>query len=206
MVNTELNAAKANAKTLMYNEIYTQILDKEKTIDPSERSLFQLSEILRRGSENQLLSFESNKKTHATMQKFIPLYLEHFYFLIKRAGWRATKIYSYYMFEQERFKKGFIIMNQKSRQKAEINVEKDFFKLLNTYFRYDCRNNLDNCIFEPICDELDEITYLKKYNSLFDRSLSSFVNLKLIGDKVERDYNEKTLKIKANDFKATRIN
>ena len=30
---------------------------------------------------------------------------------------------------------------------------------------YDCRNNIDNCTFASIYDELDEISYLKKYQS-----------------------------------------
>ena len=45
---------------------------------------------------------------------------------MKRAGWLVTKIYSLYTFEQESFKRDYIIMNQKSRQKAKDSVEKDF--------------------------------------------------------------------------------
>ena len=45
---------------------------------------------------------------------------------ITRAGWKVTKIYSHYNFELERFKKKFILMSQKSRQKATNSVEKDF--------------------------------------------------------------------------------
>ena len=51
---------------------------------------------------------------------------------MKRAGWLVTKIYSLYTFEQESFKRDYIIMNQKSRQKAKDSVEKDFFKILNS--------------------------------------------------------------------------
>ena len=40
-------------------------------------------------------------------------------FVIKRAGWHVAKIYSQFTFEQERFKKDFVLMNQKSRQNAE---------------------------------------------------------------------------------------
>ena len=53
-------------------------------------------------------------------------------------------------------------MNQKSRQEAKNSIEKDFYKLMNnSNFGYDCRNNLDNCQFVPIFDELKEIMYLK---------------------------------------------
>ena len=45
-----------------------------------------------------------------------------------------------------------MLMNQKSRQNAKNQIEKDSFKLLNNAnFGYDCCNNLDNCTFKPIC-------------------------------------------------------
>ena len=59
-------------------------------------------------------------------------------------------------------------MNQKSRQNAKNSIEKDFLKLMNnSIFGYDCRNNLDNCQFIPMFDELKEVTYLKKILQLF---------------------------------------
>ena len=64
-------------------------------------------------------------------KKFIPLYLDDLRFLIKRAGWRVTKLYSHFEFEQDSFKKEFVLMNQTSRQNAKNNIEKDFFKLMN---------------------------------------------------------------------------
>ena len=67
-------------------------------------------------------------------------------FLVIRAGWQVTYIYAHYTFEQSKFKKDFVIMNQKSRQTAATKVEKDFYKLLNnSNFGIDCRNNIDNC-------------------------------------------------------------
>ena len=59
-------------------------------------------------------------------------------------------------------------MNQKSRQKATSSVERDFFKLLhNSNFGIDCRNNVDNCILEPLYDDLAEISYIKKFTTTF---------------------------------------
>lgn len=53
------------------------------------------------------------------------------------------------------------------------NAEKEFFKLLNnSNFDYDCRNNLINCGFKHIFDEIDKLSDIKKYNSILDRSLS----------------------------------
>ena len=59
-------------------------------------------------------------------------------------------------------------MNQKSRQKATSSVERDFFKLFsNSKFGIDCRNNIDNCILEPLYDDLAEISYVKKFTTIF---------------------------------------
>ena len=75
------------------------------------------------------------------------------------------------MFEQETLKKHFILMNQHSTQTAKASVGKNFYKLLNNFnfgnflnnSKFDCRNNLDNCTFVRTIDELNEMTYLKKY-------------------------------------------
>ena len=60
-------------------------------------------------------------------------------------------------------------MNQKARQKATSPVELDFYELLNNAnCGIDCRNNIDNCSFEPIFDDIYEIVYIKKFDSIFD--------------------------------------
>ena len=96
-------------------------------------------------------------KLHATLFKktFQPIYLKQLVFVIKRAGWQVTKLYSHYAFEQERFKKDFILMNQRARQNSKNAIKKDFYKLMNKpNFGYDCHNNIDNFQFVPIFDEL----------------------------------------------------
>ena len=104
------------------------------------------------------------------------MYAEDLHFLITRAGWLVTYIYAHYTFEQSKFKKDFVVMNQKSRQTATSNAEKDFYKLLNnSNFGIDCRNNIGNCILEPIYDDFSEITYLKNYTTIFnDDTLRDF--------------------------------
>ena len=88
------------------------------------------------------------------------MYLEQLCFGVKRVGWSVTKVYSHYTFEQECFKKNFILMNQRSRQNAKNSIGKDIYKLMNnSNFRFDCCYNLDNCQFVPIFDEFQEITY-----------------------------------------------
>lgn len=59
-------------------------------------------------------------------------------------------------------------MNQKVTQKATSHVERGFYKLFNNAnFAIDCRNNIDNCKLEPIYDEIDEISYIKKFDAMF---------------------------------------
>ena len=129
------------------------------------------------------------------------MYLEQIFFSVVRAGWKITKIYLHYTFEHERFKKDFILINQKSRQNAKNSVEKDFYKLMNnSNFGYNCRNNLDNCKFVPIFDELKEITYNKKYYNFFDPKVPKFVTSDLISQEIEEKYNDDIIKISAEDL------
>ena len=64
----------------------------------------------------QLLIVLKEKHMQQCWKKIIPLYLEHLAFAIKKVGWKVTKIHAHLTFEQKRFKKGFILMNQKSRE------------------------------------------------------------------------------------------
>ena len=152
IVDIEFVVKNATKKEFAYNEIYPPIIEKQKTIDPCERSVFQLLEQFVRGKKGPK-SYRKSAKAHANLFKkyFLPMYLEDLVFCIKRAGWKVTRIHSHLTFEQSRFKRNFILMNQKSRQLSKNNIEKDFYKLMNnSNFTYDCRNNLDNCKFVPI--------------------------------------------------------
>ena len=57
-------------------------------------------------------------------------------------------------------------MNQNSSQKVTSSLERYFFKLLkNSNFGIDCRNNIDNCILEPLYDDFTEISDIKKFGN-----------------------------------------
>ena len=59
-------------------------------------------------------------------------------------------------------------MNQVPRQQAKTKVEKGFYKLMNSSnFGNDCHNNIDNCNFKAIYDEIEEISYVQRYASLY---------------------------------------
>ena len=69
-------------------------------------------------------AYRCTKKSRATLfpKKFILLYLEDLKFLITRCVWRVTKIHSHYTFEQNDFKKDFVLNNQKERQNAKSYI------------------------------------------------------------------------------------
>ena len=117
IVDIEFDVKNATKKEFAYNEIYPPVIEKQKTIDPCESSVFQLLEQFVSGEKGPK-SYRTSAKAHENLFKkyFLPMYLEDLVFCIKRAGWKGTKIHSHLTFEQSRFKRNFILMNQKSRR------------------------------------------------------------------------------------------
>ena len=201
IVDIEFDYENASKKQITYNEIYPPIIEKQKTIDPCEKSTYQLLDNFREG-KNGPLSYKVTAKAHSTLlpKKFIPLYLEDLAFVIKRYGWCVTKIHKHITFDQAPFKKDFILMNQKSRQESKTNAEKDFYKLMNnSNFGSDCRNNADNVDFVPIFDEINEIYSLQKYYSLIDPKISNFVSGELVENYVNNKFTQQFHKLDKND-------
>ena len=210
VVDIEFDLTNATREQKVYNEIYPPMIEKQKVIDPCERSVYHLLEQYVEGEKDKPLAYRATAKACATMlqKRFFPMYLEHLAFIIKRAGWNVTKIHSHLRFEQKTFKKKFILINQKSRQNSKNDIEKDFYKLMNNQnFGYDCQNNLDNCQFVPIFDEIKEMTYLKRYYNYFDPRVSKFVTADLIREKIEEKFNENLLLLDKEDkFYPTKLN
>ena len=128
------------------------------------------------------------------------MYLEDLVSCIKGAGWKVTKTHSHLTFERSRFKRNFILMNQKSRQESTNSVEKDFYKLMNnSNFGYDCRNNIDNCKFVPIFDEHNEITFVSRYHNIFYQKVSQFVTSDVLKRQIEEMFNDKLIKLDPKD-------
>ena len=92
-------------------------------------------------------------------------------------------------------------MSQVSRQNAKTKVEKDFYKLMNNLnFGDDCRNNIDNSSFRPIYDDIEEISYIQKYISLYNNDeYKDFSCPETIKQQVEKDYNSEIMLIKEDD-------
>ena len=127
VVDIVFDSENATEKELAYNEIYPPIIEK-KVIDPCERSVYQLLEQYVEGTNDSPLAYRATKKAHATMLKknFLLMYLEHLAFVIKRAGWKVTKIDAHLTFEQKRFKQKFILMNQNQGNYLKITLKKVF--------------------------------------------------------------------------------
>ena len=201
VVDIEFDYKNASQKELTYNEIYPPIIEKQKVIDPCERSTYQLLEQLVMGEKGPS-SYKKTAKAHANLFKkfFLPMYLEDLAFCIKRACWKVTKIHAHLTFDQPRFKKNFILVNQTSRQQAKDDVTKDFYKVMNnSNFGYDCRNNLDNCKFNPIFDELNEITNVNRYHNIFDNNMTDFVSTDIVKQFTEEKFNDKIAKLNKDD-------
>ena len=85
-------------------------------------------------------------------------------------------------------------------KRQKNSIKKYFYKIMNnSNFGYDCRNNLDNCQFVPIFNELKEITYLKRHYNYFDSKVSSFVTADLIKQEVQEKYNDLKMKLSKDD-------
>ena len=193
----------------MYNEIFPPIIGKEKIIDANERSLFQLLELYSKTDEGNPKSYRCTAKSHATLfpKKCILLYVEDLRFLIKRAGWRVTKLFSHFTFEQDTIKKDFVLMNQYSRQTAKNDIEKNFYKLMNnSNFGFDCRNNANNLKFEPLINEIEELSYIRRYHNLFDEKIKSFASSMILEENINQEYDKAMSLIKDDDpYKQIRI-
>ena len=153
--------------------------------------------------------YRCTPKSHATMfpKKFILLHLEDLKCLILRAGWRVTKLYSHFKFEQDAFNRDFVLMNQKFRQDAKNYIEKDFYKLMNNAnFGFDHGSNANNTKLEQIIDEINEISYIKKYYNLFDRKVEKFVSSDILDKNIRDEYNQAVSEVRLDDpFRNARL-
>ena len=58
----------------------------------------------------------------------------------------------------------------------------------NANFGFDCRNNANTLKFEPLIDEINELTYIKIYHNLFDNKISSFVSREILEKNINQQF------------------
>ena len=106
------------------------------------------------------------------------------------------------------FKKNFVISNQVARQNAKNDMEKKFYKLMNnSNFGYNCRNNFNNCLLAPVIDELEEMSYIHKHQSVFDPSVKDFFSTTLLEKQINDEFDNKISQLDAlGDFYDVRKN
>ena len=93
------------------------------------------------------------------------------------------------------------MMNQEARQKAASPVERDFYKLLNnSNFGVNCRNNIENCVLEPLYDKIGEISYIKKFCTIFgNKTYRDFLSLTVMRKEITQDRTTKIMSLNKND-------
>ena len=76
-----------------------------------------------------------------------------------------------------------------------------FFKLLNnSNFGIDYRNNINNCILEPIYDNFTEISYIKKFTTIFnDNTFRNFFSLALLREEIIQIFQYKILPLNKDE-------
>ena len=73
----------------------------------------------------------------------------------------------------------------------------------NANFSYDCRNNTNNAKFQPIIDEVNEITYITKYYNLFVNRVSKFVNSDVLEQQINQQFEQNISTVKHDDLYKT---
>ena len=69
----------------------------------------------------------------------------------------------------------------------------------NSNFGYNCRNNADNCFFNPIFDDKEELSYAKKYQNIFDQDIAEFVSSEHLEHQIEEEFSNKIAALDPQD-------
>ena len=69
----------------------------------------------------------------------------------------------------------------------------------NANFGYDCWDNANNAKFQPIIEEVNEITYIKKYYNLFNNRVSKFVNSDVLEQQIKEQFEQNISSVKHDD-------
>ena len=118
IIDIEFDHLHATNCQIMYNEILPPFIEKDTKIEANKSSVYHLLELYSEDIRGCPKKYKIWSKAHLNLfaKKIIPLYLEEIKFTVLGCGWKVTKLYKHYYFDQERCKRNFILMNQKGRQ------------------------------------------------------------------------------------------
>ena len=69
----------------------------------------------------------------------------------------------------------------------------------NSNFGYNCRNNADNCFFNPIFDDKEELSYAKRYQNIFDQDIAEFLSSEYLEHQIEEEFSNKIAALDPQD-------
>ena len=61
----------------------------------------------------------------------------------------------------------------------------------NSSFGCDCIKNADNWFFAPVFDKIEEFSYVKPYQNVFDPEISDFISTKLLEREIDKTFENK---------------
>ena len=107
--------------------------------------------------QNCIVALQSLLKLY--FQRFIPLYLENLKLWLQDVAGELQKFICTISSSRHILRENLLWWSTNPDKMQKNAIKKDFFKLTNNAnFRFDCRNSANNRKFEPIIDEIYEIT------------------------------------------------
>ena len=68
------------------------------------------------------------------------------------------------------------------------------------HFAIDCTNNIDNCVLEPLFDDFEEISYIKKFTTIFnDDTYQDIFSPSLLREGIIQTFQAKIFSLDSND-------
>ena len=120
IVDIEFDYKNATKTQIMYNEIMPPLIEKYTKIPAEKKSVYQLLELYSEDKNEKPNKYKVSVKAHANLfpKKCVPLYLEEIKFAVSRCGWKVTKLYKHFYFDQERCKKKPYLNESKSKTRS----------------------------------------------------------------------------------------
>ena len=160
ILDMKFNEKLADEKVLSFSEIYTLLFEK-KLIKPYERSMLQLLTVLQKTTKvcwtvlnsTEKLIWQWNRKPFCLSTLNICIF-NKICRLDCHKNLRILHIWTVQILKKFCDQKSSLISN------AKRSAGKDFYNLMsNANFGYNCKNDIDNCKFTVLYDEIEFLIY-----------------------------------------------